>query len=158
MTLKAPKDMQEFGRTTEGKLLAMIGTALQARSVEFYLRSGDTDSRYNAEFGDCFISRSSDEAPIVCIELKGSTYPASFSLSDVEKRTTQCEWIVVDGSHGVWCVRTEDVMRESPGFPPQYMNMTVHGEGRDKYWACNIPVSERVPFSRMIDEIVARLK
>ncbi len=143
MAFKAPPMLQNLGKTAEEELFELIQRKLKMRGSTLQLKPGPDDSRENGEFGDCLISESVYEMEMVTLELKGSTKPLSFSLSDYEKRTSVAKWVIVKGTHGIWCVSME-VARQ---------HLTEMKSGNDKYWVCHPPFSGHVRLDEVLDDV-----
>lgn len=127
----------------EQRLCKLIREELDDRHSAAVVIEGSPDPFQNGKFGDCLIKPSQHEMHIIGIEIKSSSYPLSFSLSEFEKDNSVARWVLVEGTHGVWAVRM-DVARKHLS--------EMKGPGKT-YYVCQPPFESHVPLKSVLDDI-----
>jgi hypothetical protein len=147
MAYKLPPDKVKAALRVEDEIADTIREMLDCADVVSIVTRGSNDPRENGKYGDVLVGKNSREAPLVLIEVKDSTYPGSFSISDYEKRMSQARWVIVKGTLGIWAIQ----MKVARDF------LTEKGTGSDKYWVCEPPWSLHESLDHVIEDIKTQL-
>lgn len=143
MAYKAKPEVVKAALAIEDEIIELLRNFLQLSGIDALVDRGSSDPKENGKYGDALVRKSEHEAPALLIEIKSSSYPGSFSLSDYEKRVSQARWVIVKGTMGIWAIRMAEAR--------QYL--TEKGTGNDKYWVCEPPWDCHASVDQVINDI-----
>ncbi|MBV9125631.1 MAG: hypothetical protein JO112_19960 [Planctomycetes bacterium] len=144
MAYKAKPEVVKAALAIEDEIIELIRNLLQQDHVDVLVDRGSTDPKENGKYGDALVRKIDYEAPRYLIEIKSSSYPGSFSLSDYEKRVSQAHWVIVKGTMGIWAIEMAEARK----------HLAEKNTGSEKYWVCEPPWETHIT----VDDIVAHIR